>query len=360
MKKMIITLLTVFSVTWTVAYDNESDTIIIELNNDSKIIVYVETKKALADLEKYDINRIIKNLNAQLDDSVKHLEVNIDEEDISLNESEDYAIHSEIDDIKLDLGSITLEVDPREIEYIGKDKWHIKKTTYEVSRKKRTTHHFNVDIGTNNWLENSRFPDENNASYSVKPWGSWYVGLNSINSTRIGGSLFFDWGLGVSWYNWKLQDPDFRVLERDRGVILVTNPEKDGVKSKLTASYINAYLVPMIDFSKGRKKLTSIESTGIRVSKYSKKGLRIGLGGYVGYRLGSHTKFKFRKEDGKTETEKERDNFFLENFRYGVRTQIGWKGVELFGMYDLNEVFAPNRGPVGSPGLNAFTFGITL
>ena len=53
-------------------------------------------------------------------------------------------------------------------------------------------------------------------------------------------------------------------------------------------------------------------------------------------------------------------NYYLENFRYGVRAQVGYKGLDLFAMYDLNNVFAGDRGPAGSNGMNAITVGITL
>ena len=339
---------------------NKGDTVIIELNNNSKIIIYTKTRMDLADLEQYDINQMIRDLNAQLNDSVTYLELEREEGKTYLKEKDGYTSNGKIDGMKIELGNTTIEVDPDEMEDFDEDDWeNRKKISYDVDRKERTTHHFNIDLGTNNWLEDGNFPDANNAPYSVKPWGSWYVALNSVNRTWVAGPVFLEWGLGISWYNWKLQDPDSRIIKTDERIELVEDPNQNGIKSKLTASYINVQMVPMFDFSRGRRRLTSIESTGIRIKRYRRKGIRFGVGGYAGYRLGSHTKFKF-KEGGSTEKDKERDNFFLENFRYGVRAQIGWKGVELFGMYDLNEVFAPDRGPIGSPGLNAFTFGITL
>ncbi len=39
------------------------------------------------------------------------------------------------------------------------------------------------NLGTNNWLESGQFPDINDAPYAIRPFGSWYLALNSINST---------------------------------------------------------------------------------------------------------------------------------------------------------------------------------
>ncbi|MEQ9403055.1 MAG: hypothetical protein RIM99_05675 [Cyclobacteriaceae bacterium] len=334
---------------------SESDTVIIELNNNSKIVIYTKSRADLAELQKYDINQMIRDLNAQLGDSVEYLVIN-DEGKEYVDDNRSPRIGVQSDGINLDLGGLSVEVDPDEMNNFDEDDWYNRrKTTYETDRTDRTTHHFNVDIGLNNWLEDGNFPDANNSPYSVKPFGSWYVGLNSTNRTWVGGPLFIEWGLGLNWYNWKFEDADFRAVKTDTNVDFIDDPNQNGLKSKLTASYLNASFVPMFDFSRGRRRVRSIEAEGIRIKRYSRKGIRFGMGGYVGYRLGSHTKYIY-KEGGSRDKEKERDNFYLENLRYGLRGQIGWKGVELFGTYDLNEVFSSGRGPA----LNAVSFGITL
>lgn len=335
-----------------------ADTVIIELGNKSKIVIITESKEDLIALQDYDINQMISDLTDQLTDTVEYLQIS--DGKAYINEKSEIEMNDwEIgeDKVRLKLGGLEVDVDPDEAEDWDEDDWmERKKVTYEADRVDRTTHHFNIDLGMNNWLENGQFPDGNNALYSVKPFGSWYVALNSTNKTWIGGPLFLEWGLGVSWYNWKMQDPDVMISEASEAIEFsqVTSPI-DGIKSKLTASYINVHAVPMFDFSRGRRKITSYESAGVKVKRYSKKGFRLGAGGYAGYRLGSHTKFRF-KEDGDNQRDKESDNFFLENFRYGIRGQVGWKGAEFFGMYDLNTVFSEGRGP----SLNAVTIGVIL
>lgn len=345
--------------------ETKQDTVIIELNNNSKIVIITKSREDLASLENYDINQMVRDLNEQLSDSVEYMEiqdgkayVNDDDE----VEMKDWKIND--DEVRIKLGGVEVDVDPDEMDDWDEDDWQDrKKVTYEAERVNKTTHHFNVDIGLNNWLEDGSFPT-GNAPYAIKSFGSWYVGLNSTNRTWVGGPLFLEWGVGINWYNWKLEDPDYIIQEGANEVEFnLVPPTQNGTKSKLTASYINATVVPMFDFSRGRRKITSIESGGLRIKRYSRKGFRFGVGGYVGYRIGSHTKFKY-KEDGDKEKDKDSDNFFLENFRYGIRAQVGWKGVELFANYDLNEVFSSNRGPINADGnnasLSAISFGITL
>ncbi len=331
----------------------KGDTVIIELNG-SKIVIITENKADLARIQDYDINQMIKDLNAQLQDSVTYLE--IDGSEPGKEYVSDNNISNNGEGLSIDLGGLEVEVDPDELDDFDEDDWRRRrKVTYDVKRTERTTHHFNMDLGLNNWLEDGNFPDINNSPYSVKPFGSWYVGLNSTNRTWVGGPLFLEWGLGISWYNWKLEDSDFRIVETDTMVDFVDDPNINGMKSKLTVSYLNAQLVPMFDFSRGRKRIRSLEASGIKIRRYSRRGIRFGLGGYVGYRLGSHTKYIFKEGSGR-EKDKEHDNFFLENFRYGLRGQIGWKGVEFFGTYDMNNVFSSGKGPE----LTAITFGMTF
>jgi hypothetical protein len=80
---------------------------------------------------------------------------------------------------------------------------------------------------------------------------------------------------------------------------------------------------------------------------------RIGAGQYVGNRIGSYAKQQYQV-NGEKEFNRERDPFFLENIRYGVRLQLGIRSTDFFINYDLNELFVENRGPA----LNAYSFGI--
>jgi len=73
----------------------------------------------------------------------------------------------------------------------------------------------------------------------------------------------------------------------------------------------------------------------------------------VGYRIASKTKLVY-EENGEREKEKDRDNFYLNNLRYGLRIQIGVRSTDLFVNYDMNELFAKDKGPK----LNAVSFGL--
>lgn len=115
--------------------------------------------------------------------------------------------------------------------------------------------------------------------------------------------------------------------------------------------------MPILDFGGGGRKTTIFD--GSRVD-FSSKGnhsssFRIGLGPYAGYRIGSYSKRTY-KNNGELHREHNSDNFYLNNFRYGVRLQVGFRDVDLFFNYDLNNLFVDSKGPK----LNAFSFGLTF
>jgi hypothetical protein len=216
-------------------------------------------------------------------------------------------------------------------------------------RGRRTSHSISFDLGTNNFLSDGKFPDSNNDLYTVKPFGSWYVGINSIQRTRLAGKFFVEWGVGVSWYNFKFEDAKTLVTKDNTGVIFSTDTrDLSYKKSKLTASYINASFVPLLDFGGNRRKPMIFDS-------YNSHSFRIGAGPYVGYRIDSYAKQVYEENNDK-KRERNHDNFFLENIRYGARLQLGFQDVDFFFNYDMNELFSSGKGPA----LNAFSFGVTL
>lgn len=344
------------------AKEDPKDTVIIELENEARIIIYTKNKVQLKEIEKYDINEMIRDLNKAISkEDIEYIEL---EDKDGKKYTNDTTIYYDDGDktARIRLGGLELEMDTDEI-----DDWDdledeferredFKKYSYVDRKVDRTRSMFNIELGTSNWLENgNEFPNESGLPYSVRPWGSWYVGLNAIKRTWVGGPLFLDWGFGVTWYNWKLEDENFIIQEGDDQIEFIenTDPDVNPIKSKLTASYVNFNLVPMFDFAKGSRYVKTYERGSFRFKSHKKRGVRFGVGGYVGYRIASHSKFVYTDGGGR-EKDKDRGNYYLTNLRYGVRAQFGWKGVDLFANYDLNETFANNNGP----DLNAISFGI--
>lgn len=371
MKKILITILTytfMLQGIQVVASDTSSaDTVIIELSNKSKVVIYTSDRTELKKMENYDLNKMVKDLNDALGSKkIEKIELT-DESGKKYLKDTTIVIGDEGAKTRIQIGNLELLLDADEwddLEEAFEDAFdedrEIKKYTYNERPTKRTKDNFNIDIGLNNWMENGKFPDADNQPYTLRPFGSWYIGLNQTYTTWLAGPLFLDWGFGASWYNFKLQDSDFMISTGDTRVELTEVPlEYNTRKSRLSVPYANITIVPMIDLSRGVRKVNNTEKGDFTLKSYKKQGIRFGAGMYAGYRIGGNYKLKYR-EDGNKEKIKESDHYYLENLRYGVRAQFGFRDLDLFVAYDLNEVFSNGRGPAGSSGLNAISFGITL
>jgi hypothetical protein len=326
-----------------------ADTLVVKVGKESKVIFAIKDKQDLETLKHY-------NFQALMDDMLQKLEKR-DTSSLPKSSSE-Y------------LKDTTLQPAPPgpEDTWIRErndrdrnDDWDDSFRSERSRRRDRDRyprgfyHSFNIDIGMNNYLENGHFPDGGNQLYTVKPWGSWYVALTSTLRTKLSNKFYIEWGAGVSWYNFKFANFRTGISKDDNGVIFFEYPqtEWDFTKSKLTVCYVNLSMVPMFDLGGyGRKPMVF---NGDRLNFDRRGSFRIGVGPYVGYRLDSYTKQVY-EENGDKQKQHYHDNYYLNNIRYGLRAQIGFRDTDIFFNYDLNELFIEGKGPV----LNAFSFGITL
>ena len=60
--------------------------------------------------------------------------------------------------------------------------------------------YLNTDLGINSYFENGTIPGAGSA-FSPKGWGSWNVGFHWMASQKITKGAYWDFGLGISWYN---------------------------------------------------------------------------------------------------------------------------------------------------------------
>jgi hypothetical protein len=86
----------------------------------------------------------------------------------------------------------------------------------------------------------------------------------------------------------------------------------------------------------------------------SKRGFKLGLGGYVGANISTRQYLEYRENGHRVEL-LERGDFNTHDIAYGVGAYIGYKSWSIYTKYDLNTVFKDN-----SKDLNNISFGIRL
>ncbi len=218
-----------------------TDTVVVPLAKTSQIIFTIQDRRDIEVLKHYNFQELFQDIFRKLGDTTvaPSAEINMHEEPDTTSRAESYAENDRDND-----------------DHKGGDRW-------EESRHGRIGHTWqstNVDLGTNNYLADDQFPD-GSEPYAVRPWGSWYVGVNSVQR----------------------------------------------------------------------------------------------VGPYVVYRISSKTKLVY-ESGGDRSREKNHDSFYLNNLRYGIRLQIGVRSTDIFVNYDMNDLFATDRGPK----LNAISFGLIL
>ncbi len=305
------------------------DTVVIKVGDGSKVIFAIKDKKDLETMKKYNFQKL-------MDDMIYKLQVR---DSSRLNK-----LSSEF--LKSDSTQETLA---DKEESVSEPHGKLVRIGRHERKFYRTRNSFNVDVGTNNYLSDGKFTNQNNSLYDIRPWGSWYIALNSTYRTRMANKFYLEWGGGFSWYNFKFENTSVALGKDNTGVLISTDPRNFNFsKSKLTAAYVNISAVPVLDFGGNHRKAAFFDG-------HRSSGFRIGLGPYVGYLIDSYSKQVYTANNDKKK-EVHHDNYYLNNLRYGLRLQLGFKNTDFFFNYDLNQLFVENKGPK----LNAFSFGVTF
>ncbi|WKN31262.1 hypothetical protein PZB74_20125 [Porifericola rhodea] len=337
------------------------DTIIIRLSNREEIKIISSSGNELKQLSEYDLNKIIRELNEKADENGQNVTITMEdssgtqyilerEEEMWRGDSYEQEAEEEEENLEQKLERLERELE-RLSDNMEDKKYDDREVQFNKKKNQGTSSTFIIELGLNNYMNDGEIPSSENELFSVNPIVSWYIALGSMNTTHIAGPLSLDWGANVSWYNFKFENERTRVEKLDDGLLFYEDPTTDisPIKSKLVVPYLNVSMVPMFIFGKRRS------SDWEPFSYHENDGFRIGLGAYAGYRIGSRSKSVY-KEGGDRVRDKDKTNFYFNNWRYGARLQLGFSGVDIFANYDLNELFVEDKGPQ----LNAFSFGIIL
>ncbi len=311
------------------------DTITIDMNNRARILVIAKDKEALKALRKIDINKIVREAMESLDST-----------EINNNTAKVFEYDLGADGWELNLRK---QID-REIEENKTGK--VNAMSFSFGRNKdrninsRVSNFWTIDLGFNNYTENGSLTT--GKPYSLSTLGSRYFAIGWHKRFRIGGQnspLRMQIGIEASWYNFVFTNNNYLTMRPDvANAATLSNQYRDyqtdfqkGLsKSKLTVAYLNIPFNVHFRFKKSNSNETAF---------------RVGVGGYVGYRLDSYSKRKFDSRP-----ERERNNFSLNDIRYGYEAFVGFNDDFMFFFkQDLNSLFVSS---VNNPDLKPVTIGV--
>ncbi len=140
--------------------------------------------------------------------------------------------------------------------------------------------------------------------------------------------LNLEYGVGFNFHKIMFDNPV--IMSRENGVLQFDlAPLQEGdripVKTRLMSNYLTIPL--MLNFE------TNPSNT--------RKSFRLAAGVYGNTRLGSNFKQKFNNRN--SDNIKDRDNFNLSPFRWGIAGQIGYGAFNFYANYSMTDVFKENR-----------------
>lgn len=368
-KAILLSIISLLSLATAYARPVQKDSIIITFGDKSRIIIYSEDRKELDKIMKYDLNALLKDMGARLDTMQGEKKIYFDDLDgrkylkdtTGINKDKNY-VRISLKGIRIKDGDTEVTITTRgvdikdgsdqvriggkrggyEIDTTAQDGSGSRSREYEdedddkvmtirrVRRYSSPRKGFNVSLGLNAYAQNqpqAYNPDD----YDLRPFGSRYISLGFVKSATLAqgknAGLHLDFGMDVAWNNLMFEGNN--TIYKDMSSVIfseVKNTAFQGLdlrKSKLVVPYADFSLIPTVSFSNAF--LTHIS-----------------LGGYVGYRLGGYTRVKM--PDG--QKERVRNDYYLNDFRYGTAFELGIKNFpDFFVHYDLNPLFQTDRGP---------------
>jgi len=209
-------------------------------------------------------------------------------------------------------------------------KWNSKNDTVRKSEK-RTTSQFVFATGVNNLATDGKV-----AGSDFRYLGSHFYEWGNTYNTRLlknNNLLHLKYGYSVMYNNLRPTDNRVFVKNGDQTNLEVSATHLDD--SRFRNVYLVAPLHLEFDFSKNKSK-------DGKAFFQSHQSVRVGLGGYAGFRLKSKQFQKFEDTDGNDITVKDKGDFNVNSFIYGVSAYIGYKETSLYVKYDLNPMFENN------------------
>ena len=187
------------------------------------------------------------------------------------------------------------------------------------------------DVGLNRW---NAFPER----LTRRLWGSKSVSIYYSLKKPLGSRFSFYYAIGLSTQ--KISLGDSATLSQTNTTSVIDLPVNDVRKNQIATTFFEVPL--MLRFYP-----QALED---------ERGWFIGVGGMIGYRFWSHTKWKY-KEEGVVKKQKITGNFDLNNLRYGYQIRFGFKGIHLFYKQYLSKTF---KNTIDGANPTTTAFGITL
>ena len=201
-------------------------------------------------------------------------------------------------------------------------------------KSKRTTSQFVFAFGLNNVVTDGETLED--SDYRV--WGSHFYEWGITYNSRIfknNNLLHAKYGLSLMYNNLRPTDNRYFVKNGDQTNLVTSSVNLD--ESRFRNVYLTAPLHLEFDFTP--KKLSK---DGTKTYFRTHESVRLGIGGYAGVRIKSKQILKYEADDNKVK-ERQKGDFNVSDFNYGLSAYLGYGQTSLYVKYDLNPMFKNNN-----------------
>ncbi|WP_445714932.1 hypothetical protein [Flavobacterium sp.] len=203
-----------------------------------------------------------------------------------------------------------------------------------LRKSKRTTSQFVFAFGLNNVITDGESLNDSD----FKVWGSHFYEWGITYNSRIlknNNLLHAKYGLSLMYNNLRPTDNRYFVKNGDQTDLVTSTVKFD--ESRFRNVYLTAPLHLEFDFTP--KKLSK---DGTKTYFRTHESVRLGIGGYAGVRIKSKQILKYEVDDIKVK-ERQKGDFNVSDFTYGLSAYLGYGQTSLYVKYDLNPMFKNNN-----------------
>ncbi|WP_298884078.1 hypothetical protein [uncultured Polaribacter sp.] len=199
-------------------------------------------------------------------------------------------------------------------------------------RSRRTTSQFVFAMGVNNVLEYGQIESLNDSDYKL--WQSHFYEVGWTWKSRMNknpGIFYFKYGVSFLWNNLRLDNNKYHVKNGDMTEIQTFPNPLD--ESRLRHVQMNFPVHFEWDLSKNKTYSDNY------IKDRTNKSVRFGVGGFVGFKLGTRQYLEYKDINGVDVKEVQKDNYNMNTINYGLSTYLGYRSTSLYVKYDLNPLF---------------------
>ena len=266
-----------------------------------------QLKKNAADKSAQNIQNRIAKIEKQLQDLIQH---KVDNE-----------IFTEDNKKRFRIGGVDIDFSD------DNHRWR-KKRNYN----RRTTSNTVIAFGLNNLIIDGSLSSLDDSEFNF--WQSRFFEFGVNHKTRVfknSSFLYINYGLSVMYNTLRPSQNQFYVANGNTTTLQTHSIDLD--KSKFKNVQLVVPVMFELDFSKPK-----FSKDDDKVHYRTNKSVRVGAGGFVGVNLKTKQVLKYKENDIRVK-DRQKGDFNVNNFVYGLSAFVGHKDTSFYVKYNLNELF---------------------